>query len=231
MASQQQQPESSELLKAGPPATQQDYSPYSSEAPLEPAKEQQPAEYPGGGWAAEITCAVFSILCVVAIVVILSRIDGRLLSSWTEAVSPNAVIAVLSTAAKAAMLLPVAESISQIKWLDLKRGAVASLEHLEQFDNASRGPWGALKLFWHARRSPFMFPTYLGCFVTIAAIAVDPFTQQILSFEQKATQVPGVQSSVTRSQIYDNYVSGVSGVAGVVGEWCLLHLYPTLNIC
>lgn len=76
-----------------------------------------------------------------------------------------------------------------------------------------------------------MFPTYLGCFVTIAAIAVDPFTQQILSFEQKATQVPGVQSSVTRSQIYDNYVSGVSGVAGVVGEWCLLHLYPTLNIC
>ena len=114
------------VATAEPPPIQQDDPPYAPEAPLESAKEQQPAQHPrlrrycGGGWSAEIASAVFSILCVVAIVVILSRIDGRLLSSWTIAVSPNAVIAVLSTAAKAAMLLPVAESISQLKWLYLQ---------------------------------------------------------------------------------------------------------------
>lgn len=73
------------------------------------------------GWATEIGSAVFSILCVVAIVVVLSRLDGQLLSSWTLAISPNAVIAVVSTASKAAMILPVAESISQLKWLHLER--------------------------------------------------------------------------------------------------------------
>ncbi|UNI23442.1 hypothetical protein JDV02_009259 [Purpureocillium takamizusanense] len=208
---------------AGQPMTTQKYDPSStsSEVPPEPSKEQQPAQhlpegerYWGGGWGAEIVCVVFSILCVVAIIIILSRVDGQLLSSWTIAVSPNAVVAVLSTAAKAAMILPVTESISQLKWLFLKRRALGP-EHLQQFDNASRGPWGALKLLWHARKSPF--PTYIGCLVTIAAIAVDPFTQQILSFEQKSTQMPGVHSSTNRSQVYDNGDLGVTGVGAVVG--------------
>ncbi|GJN66284.1 hypothetical protein PLICBS_000301 [Purpureocillium lilacinum] len=49
-----------------------------------------------------------------------------------------------------------------------------------------------------------------------AAIAIDPFTQQILSFEQRATVVDGPQSSVTRSQVYDNGGKGVSGAGAVL---------------
>ena len=90
-----------------------------------PPYQQPPISYRtkswGKSWGAEIVGTLFSMLCVVAMVIILSKIDGRLLSSWTIAVSPNAVISVLSTASKAAMILPVAESLSQLKWLYLER--------------------------------------------------------------------------------------------------------------
>lgn len=72
-------------------------------------------------WWQEITSAVFSMACIVAIVVILDKIDGTPLSSWGVVVSPNAVISVLIVAAKAAMIQPVAEGLSQLKWLHLHR--------------------------------------------------------------------------------------------------------------
>lgn len=70
-------------------------------------------------WWQEILSSIVSVICVVAIALILQNIDGTLLSSWGIAVSPNAVISILSTTAKATMILPIAESISQFKWLHL----------------------------------------------------------------------------------------------------------------
>jgi len=52
---------------------------------------------------------------------LLSWMDGKPLSAWASPVTPNAVISVLSTAAKASMLLAAAESMSQLKWLHLER--------------------------------------------------------------------------------------------------------------
>lgn len=90
-----------------------------------PQYQQHPTTYSsnnwGKSWGVELASTFFSMLCVVAMVIILSKIDGRLLSSWTITVSPNAVISVLSTASKAAMILPVAEGLSQLKWLYLER--------------------------------------------------------------------------------------------------------------
>ena len=51
------------------------------------------------------------------------------------------------TVAKAALLLPVAECISQLKWIYFQEQA-RTLEHIDLFDRASRGPFGALQLFW-----------------------------------------------------------------------------------
>lgn len=111
--------------------TQQHQDGYSKE-PLQQVQQHPIINYPQPpipyqptslrrSWGMEILSTIFSILCVVAMVIILYKIDGRLLSTWTIAVSPNAVISVLSTASKAAMILPVAESLSQLKWLYLER--------------------------------------------------------------------------------------------------------------
>jgi hypothetical protein len=71
-------------------------------------------------WMLEILSQLFSVLCMVAIVVLLAKINGSLLESWQSPVSPNAVISIASTAAKAALILPVAEALSQLKWLHFR---------------------------------------------------------------------------------------------------------------
>jgi len=167
-------------------------------------------------WGLETASILFSLSCFVAMVVVLAKINGRLLSSWGLPVSPNAVISILSTASKATLILPIAECISQLKWLHLgKRGY--NLEQLEAYDGASRGSWGSVKFFWSARGA--MLVTYLGCLMTIAAVALDPFSQQLLSYEQLPTLVPDLQSSVASSQVYDNGGQGVSGISGLICEF------------
>lgn len=64
--------------------------------------------------------AVLSMLCIVVIIVILYKVSGKPLADWDEPVSLNAVISVLSTAVKAGLILPVAECISQLKWIYLQ---------------------------------------------------------------------------------------------------------------
>lgn len=71
-------------------------------------------------WWQEIGSALFSILCTVAIIIILYMLDRKRLSNWTIPVSLNAMISILSTAVKAGMILPVSECISQLKWIHLQ---------------------------------------------------------------------------------------------------------------
>ena len=60
---------------------------------------------------------MLNILCMVAVVVILTIIDSKPLKSWRSVIQPNTVRIVLATTAKSALQLPVAELISQLKWL------------------------------------------------------------------------------------------------------------------
>ncbi|KAI1856039.1 hypothetical protein JX265_011936 [Neoarthrinium moseri] len=80
------------------------------------------------------------------------------------------------------------------------------LEDLRIFYNARRGPLGALKFFWKAPSKSWL--PWVGCFVTLVAIAVDPFTQQILNFEPRLTETFDADASVGASQVYDLGATG-----------------------
>lgn len=56
---------------------------------------------------------------------------------------------------------------------------------------------------WHGRRGSLGWYIYAGCLCTCVSIAVDPFAQQLLSFPLSRVQLTNINSSVTRSQIYD----------------------------
>lgn len=71
-------------------------------------------------WWQEMLSAISSMLCIVAIIVILWKVNRKPLADWDEPVSLNAVISILSAAAKAGLILPVAECISQLKWIHLQ---------------------------------------------------------------------------------------------------------------
>ena len=51
-------------------------------------------------------------------------------------------------AAKGMLLLAVAESISQYKWLYFRGNGSKTLGDLQTYDTASRGPWGALQMLF-----------------------------------------------------------------------------------
>ncbi|KAJ5735627.1 uncharacterized protein N7483_000752 [Penicillium malachiteum] len=77
---------------------------------------------------------------------------------------------------------------------------------MQAVDQASRGPWGSLTILWGAVRGPRMDTwTLTGAFITILALAIDPFTQQILSFPSRSV-VTRLETAFI--QTANAYVSG-----------------------
>ncbi|KAI0534584.1 hypothetical protein GGR58DRAFT_482345 [Xylaria digitata] len=165
------------------------------------------------GWAPEIFCEVCSVVFLLAMIILLSRLEGRPLSTWTIAVSPNAVIAILSIASKASLIYALGQTISQLKWLHLLKKP-DSLEDLQHYDDASRGPLGATRMFWTVRSASFI--TYLGCITILLALAFEPFSQQLLHFDEQVIAYPEQRSSVPFSTAYDFGAQGVDGVSAVI---------------
>ncbi|KAF7181989.1 hypothetical protein CNMCM7691_001377 [Aspergillus felis] len=131
------------------------------------------------GWTYEVLTITLSIGCIAAIATILATMDGKSLSQWTMPIQPNALISVFAVVAKASLLYSVAQCIGQLKWLYFRSGVHPMID-IQRFDDASRGPWGSLIFLWKFRLTAL---TSSGaCFITIAALAIDPFTQQVLEF-------------------------------------------------
>ncbi|KAK8076328.1 hypothetical protein PG994_003600 [Apiospora phragmitis] len=97
------------------------------------------------------------------------------LPDWKYGITLNALVSVMSSVLKAAAVLPLAGGISQTKWLWYKEPR--PLKEMETFDDASRGPWGALLLMLDFR--PHYVASF-GALLTLVAMAVDPFTQQVV---------------------------------------------------
>ncbi|KAK7968890.1 hypothetical protein PG988_007963 [Apiospora saccharicola] len=150
-------------------------------------------------WWQEIGSSILSVLCILGMVILLSRIQNQPLASWALPVSPNAFISVLSTASKAFLILPVSECISQLKWMYLLESRKEDrLTHLQNYDNASRGPLGSFRFFFYVPTKSWL--PYIACVITLAAIATDAFAQQILAFETQLVELSGVYSELRTSQ-------------------------------
>jgi hypothetical protein len=56
-------------------------------------------------------------MSAVAIVTVLIVLDGRILPVWPLGLTLNGLLSVLSSTAKSALLLPTAEAVGQLKWV------------------------------------------------------------------------------------------------------------------
>jgi hypothetical protein len=102
-------------------------------------------------WWWEIVSALASALAICGIAGILVRFNGRTLPNWPYHITLNSLMSVLSTVAKVAMLVPIADGLGQLKWVWF-HGVRNPLVDMELFDGASRGgPVGTLKLLWRLR--------------------------------------------------------------------------------
>jgi hypothetical protein len=125
-------------------------------------------------------------------------------------IQPNALISIFAVIAKAALIYTIAGCISQSKWLRFHK-EVHQIIDLQRFDDASRGPWGSTQFLWRFRfREPI---ASVGCIITVVALAIDPFTQQIIEYPSRQVS-SGVGSATTqRCQAYESGTSSIYTLA------------------
>lgn len=160
-------------------------------------------------WCLEILTLFVSIGLLAAIIILLCVYDGKTMPEWPLSINLNTVISLLSTFLRAAMLAAVAEIIGQVKWTWFTE-RTRPLHHLQDFDSASRSMIGSLRLLaivlWNYGWTSAGLLGMAAAMVTIASLAVGPFTQQALKTAMCPVLLPNVTASVPAA----NYVPGMS---------------------
>jgi hypothetical protein len=101
-------------------------------------------------WGLELFAVSVSLASIIAIVAVLYHENGKPLTVWKFALTLNTIIAVLGTLARTTLAFALSSCVGQQKWTWLRR-KTDRLVAFERFDEASRGPWGATRLFFWLR--------------------------------------------------------------------------------
>ena len=124
-------------------------------------------------WWLEILCCALFVAAMMAVVGTVLPYQDQPLPQWPYNVSINTLISILAAITKAAMLLVIAEGLSQLKWTWFRR--TRPLQDMARYDMASRGPWRSFRFLLSSRGGDLI--TSVGAVVTVASIAIDPFAQ------------------------------------------------------
>lgn len=152
-----------------------------------------------GSWAWEIASLTLSVVGIALLIAFLVTINNTPYEDWQYTASPNTVVSIIVTITKAALFVPVSSCLGQLKWNLFQ--SPAPLYHMQVIDQASRGPWGSLEVLLRGIfGSKTGILTYVGASLTILALAVDPFAQQILTFPQRTVPALNATASIQTSK-------------------------------
>jgi hypothetical protein len=98
------------------------------------------------------------------------------------------------------MLMVIGEGLGQLKWNHFENRPRRLME-FELFDTASRGPWGSATLLYHVNIRAWAASA--GALLTILALAMDPFVQQVIYYDSRLVDVNNSTSTIQAARIYD----------------------------
>lgn len=142
-------------------------------------------------WSWEIGLLIFSVTLLVSVFVILTQQNGKPSQGWTlpqsleslnlallRDLSLNTLVATLSTFLRASMVAIAASIISQRKWVWYWDRTIPArpLRNLQDFEDASRGIWGSLRLLPIVLRHSAS--ALVAALIIILSFAIGPFVQQ-----------------------------------------------------
>ncbi|KAF6222142.1 hypothetical protein HO133_001228 [Letharia lupina] len=108
----------------------------------------------------------------------------------------NSVISFFATIAKLSITSAVGASISQSKWLWYRQDEPRPLKDLQLFDDASRGPWGAVSLLMNIKARHL---TFVGSIIIAMMLLFDPFLQQVVVYPDRLVASDKV-ATIVRAQ-------------------------------
>jgi hypothetical protein len=151
-------------------------------------------------WKYELLSMIVSSGALLAIVAVLFAFDGKPMTHWRAIAQPNTVVSALSTLAKSSMLMAVGQGLGQLKWQHFEQRSRRLID-FEIFESASRGPWGALEFLYHINWRALVSST--GAIITILAVAMDPFAQQVIQFNSRLVTADNMTSIIGAARSYD----------------------------
>lgn len=129
-------------------------------------------------WWWEVGALVLATISIIAIIAILIHVNGKSILDWNFSIQPASIVAIFSAIAKSSLLVPLASCLSQLKWSYFEKPR--TLSHIQDFEDASRGPWGAMMLLWKVKGTALL--ASVGALATLFMLAFEPFTQQVIHF-------------------------------------------------
>ncbi|KAH6894460.1 hypothetical protein B0T10DRAFT_545972 [Thelonectria olida] len=147
------------------------------------------------GWYLEILWCITSAGCFCALCIILYQFDDHPLPKWPLGLTINPVIAFLSTVSRTGFVVPVCESISQLKWLWYRKER--HLADFQAFDDASRGPWGSLKLLVVMRTKAWIL-ALLPALVLATSLLTSTLTQSVVAYPSRFEPLPSLPNATVR---------------------------------
>ncbi len=146
-------------------------------------------------WIPEIGAIVFSILCLVAIVVTLAVFNNKPRPQLVKYITFNTIISILATGTRSSLIYVTAATLGQKKWTWF-RSRPRRLRDVQALDEASRGPLGSFKMLLGRVAAS---TASLGALITIFALAFDPFVQQLIDYPITPKVVPSAHASARRA--------------------------------
>ncbi|UPX19125.1 uncharacterized protein EKO05_0009397 [Ascochyta rabiei] len=150
-------------------------------------------------WEFELVTILLALGLVVAITVLLATHEGLPAPDWGEHLNLNALLALLSTILRAALVVIVAQIISQRKWEWLSESP-HPLSTLQIYDSGSRGSLGALSLIKTVLLKDIT--ALLAASVLLVSFLIGPAVQQASRTAECSFPAPGLNASVP----YGHYI-------------------------
>ncbi|KAI4728315.1 hypothetical protein E4T49_03962 [Aureobasidium sp. EXF-10728] len=164
-----------------------------------PSPKKQPWIQALKPWYPELLSLVLAttVLCIVTIG--LQVLNNNPLSAWTLPISLNAAVSALIVATKACVVYSSASCLGQLKWLHFSHATTARfLYDIKVFDEASKGPLGAVKLVCRGRY--VSLTAVMAAVIVATAVCMEVFGQQVLAYEVRKVVVEGQKAAFAVTQ-------------------------------
>ena len=129
-------------------------------------------------WKELLACILFSGALLALFATVYAYHD-RPSPSWPNWISLNTIISIYAILMEIGIVLVTAEGLGQLKWLWFGKES-RPLVDLVKYDDATRGPMGAVRLLWRLRARDLL--SSFGALIVILALGLSPFAQQVIRF-------------------------------------------------
>ncbi|PVI00994.1 hypothetical protein DM02DRAFT_489062, partial [Periconia macrospinosa] len=116
-------------------------------------KSTRPSLYQIQEWIWEFLGWLLGTFVITGTVILLHKSNQTFVTDWHYNVQLSTLVAVLAQVTQSLLLFTTQSCISQLKWTWFKKGH-PTLD-LERYDQASRGPWGSLRILVRLSKQPY----------------------------------------------------------------------------